>query len=131
MRRRPDYQNVRRSHIGRSLYAEKIRRVKALFPPEQLLFVKSEEFFADQLGVTDRVCRFLGVAPLSDFATPPPIHDNVGVVPPIGLEDWNAAYRYLRDDIDAVERELGWDCSDWRQPPAAKAGDAPDKARRK
>ena len=130
MGRNPDYQNVRRSHIGRSLYAEQIRRVKALFPPEQLLFVKSEEFFADQLGVTDQVCRFLGVAPLSEFARPAPIHDNVGVVPPIGLEDWNAAYQYLSADIDAVERELGWDCSDWRQPPASAVGENPEKARR-
>ena len=95
--------------------------MKALFPPEQLLFVKSEDFFADQLRVTDVVCRFLGVAPLSDFARPAPIHDNVGVVPPIGLDDWNAAYDHLSADIDAVEQELGWDCSDWRQPPAATA----------
>ncbi len=119
MLRNPNFQNVRLSHIGRSLYGEQVRRVKALFPPEQLLFVKSEDFFADQLGVTDQVCRFLGVAPLSDFTRPAPIHDNVGVVPPISADDWNAAYRHLQQEIDLVEKELGWDCSDWRKPPAS------------
>jgi len=121
MRRNPDYQNVRLSHIGRSLYGDQVRRVKALFPPEQLMFVKSEDFFADQLGVTDQVCGFLGVAPLSDFTRPAPIHDNVGVVPPINADDWNAAYQHLHQDIDMVEEELGWDCSDWRKPPASAA----------
>lgn len=115
----PEYQNVRLSHIGRSLYGDQVRRVKALFPPEQLLFVKSEEFFADQLGITDDVCRFLGVDPLSAFCTPAPVHDNVGVVSPINEEDWNAAYQHLHQEIDVVEEELGWDCSDWRKPPAS------------
>ena len=129
MRRNPKYQNVRLSHIGRSLYGEQVRRVKALFPPEQLLFIKSEDFFADQLGVTDQVCRFLGVAPLSDFARPPPIHDNVGVVPPINVDDWNAAYRYVHQEVDQVEEELGWDCSDWRKPPAPSIGTATTTAK--
>jgi hypothetical protein len=121
MRLNPKYQNVRLSHIGRSLYGDQIRRVKALFPPEQLLFVKSEAFFADQLGMTDVVCRFLGVDPLSDFCQPAPIHDNVGVVAPISEEDWQAAYRHVQQEIDVVEQELGWDCSDWRQPPSSAA----------
>jgi len=41
----------------------------------------------------------------------------------IGIDDWNAAYEYLAADIDAVEQELGWDCSDWRRPPAPKNDD--------
>jgi Sulfotransferase domain len=117
MREEPDYQKVRRSLIARSLYGEQVRRVKSLFPPRQLLFVKSEDFFADQLAVTDTVCRFLGVQPLSSFTRPEPIHDNVGVVGPISRRDWNAVYQYVRADIDTVETELGWDCSDWREPP--------------
>jgi len=127
MARDPEYQNVRLSHIGRSLYGDQIRYLKTLFPSEQLLFVKSEAFFADQLGVTDEVCRFLGVDPLSAFRRPAPVHDNVGVVSPINEQDWNAAYRHLHQEIDVVEAELGWDCSDWRKPPvSATSGTAND-----
>ncbi|MCP4380939.1 MAG: sulfotransferase [Hyphomicrobiales bacterium] len=121
MSRDSGYQKVRRSLIGRSLYADQIRRATELFGAEQVLFIKSEDFFADQLGTTDRVCEFLGVAPLSDVTRPEPTHSNVGIVSPIALDDWNAAFEHLRADIDVVEETLGWDCSDWRQAPEASA----------
>ena len=114
---KPGKQKVRLSHIHRSLYGEQVKRAKALFAPEQLLFVKSEDFFRDQLGVTDSICRFLGAAPLTEVADIDGAHYNVGVVAPISRPDWQAAYALLADDITIVENELGWDCSDWRTPP--------------
>ena len=78
LRSDPDYQDKGLSHIGRSLYAPQIERVRALFPPGQVLFIKSERFFADQHGVADEVCRFLGVSPLTAVARPPEVHANVG-----------------------------------------------------
>ncbi|WP_421724015.1 sulfotransferase family protein [Bauldia sp.] len=117
--RDPNYQRVRRSLIGRSLYAGQIKRVISLFTPEQVMFVKSETFFADQAGVTDDVCRFLGVAPLSSVAELTPVHENVGTIAPISPADWDIAYKHLADDIARVEDALGWDCADWRLPPHA------------
>jgi hypothetical protein len=117
LRNDPDYQDKGLSHIGRSLYAPQIERVRALFPPGQALFIKSERFFADQHGVADEVCRFLGVAPLTAVAKPPKVHANVGSGHRIAPRNWEATFRYVEADIDAVERLLGWDCSDWRTPP--------------
>jgi hypothetical protein len=113
----PDYQDKGLSHIGRSLYAPQIARVGALFPADQVLVIKSERFFADQHGVADEVCRFLGVSPLSAVAQPRKVHANVGSGRGISRRDWEATFRHLDADIDAVERLLGWDCSDWRTPP--------------
>lgn len=118
--RDPGYQDKGLSHIGRSLYAPQIERVRALFPPDRVLFLKSERLFADQHGVADEVCRFLGVAPLTAVATPDRVHANIGAGRPILPQDWAAAFGYFEVDIDAVERLLGWDCSDWRIPPDSR-----------
>jgi len=113
----PGFHDKGLSHIGRGFYAPQIERLRALFPPEQVLILKSERFFADQHGVADEVCRFLGLPPLTAVAKPAEIHANVGSGRSIGPGKWEAAYRHFEADIDAVERLLGWDCSDWRRPP--------------
>ena len=115
--RDPDHQDLGLSHVGRSLYAPQIRRVRALFPAENVLFLKSEALFADQHGVADAVCRFLGVAPLTEVAAPPAVHANAGGGQRIPAADWQAAYPHFAEDIDAVEQLLGWDLGDWRAPP--------------
>jgi hypothetical protein len=122
LRKHPGYQNRRLSYVARSRYAPQIAQVRALFPREQVLFIKSERFFADQHAAADEVCGFLGVGPLSAIAPPSKIHANVGTVDPISIEEWEAVIGYFDEDIAAVERELGWDCSDWRKPPPAKQG---------
>lgn len=111
------YQDKGLSHIGRSLYAPQIERALALFPADRVLFIKSERFFADQHAVADEVCRFLGVALLTAVASPPKVHANIGASSPISPEEWAAAIGHFEADIEAVERLLGWDCSDWRRPP--------------
>jgi hypothetical protein len=117
LRKNSRYQDLGLSHIGRSLYAPQIARLREFFPDDQLLFLKSERFFAGQHVVADEVCRFLGVVPLTAVAAPPAFHANAGSASPIAPADWDAAYPHFAEDIDAVERLLGWDCADWRRPP--------------
>lgn len=116
-RRDPGHHDKGLSHIGRSLYAPQIARLRALFAEDRMLFLKSENFFADQHGIADAVCRFLGAPPLTAVARPSAVHANAGNASPISRDDWNAAYPFFASDIDAVEHLLGWDCSDWRTPP--------------
>lgn len=120
LRRNPGFQSGRLSQLARSRYGAQIREIKALFPPDQVMFIKAEAFFKSQLPVTDDVCRFLGLEPLSKFRTPAPVKSNTGIVRPITAEQWRIAYKHLKHDIDIVEEELGWDCSDWRKPPSEK-----------
>ncbi len=49
------------SYTDRGFYGEQIRRLRRFFPDEQLLFVKSENFFADPQRELDRICGFLGI----------------------------------------------------------------------
>lgn len=115
--RDPAHQDLGLSQIGRSLYAPQIQRVRALFPAEHVLFLKSEAFFTDQHGVADAVCRFLGAEPLTLVAKPPAVHANAGSGQRIAAADWEAAYPHFAEDIDTVEQLLGWDLGDWRTPP--------------
>ncbi len=52
-------------YIFRGVYVENVRRWKKLYPPEQLLFLRSETLFREPQAVLDRVFAFLGVPPHS------------------------------------------------------------------
>ncbi len=51
------------SYLARSRYAEQVERWLALFPREQLLFLKAEDMFADPQRVLDATHEFLGLPP--------------------------------------------------------------------
>lgn len=52
------------SYLSRSRYQEQLPRWRALFPPEQLLVLRSEDLFEQPQGVWDRVLRFLELDPM-------------------------------------------------------------------
>lgn len=49
------------SYLARSRYAEQVERWLALFPREQLLFLKAEDMFAEPQRALDTACDFLGL----------------------------------------------------------------------
>jgi hypothetical protein len=49
------------SYLARGRYAEQLRRWLACFPPEQMLVVCSERFFADTDAQFRRICGFVGI----------------------------------------------------------------------
>lgn len=51
------------SYKRRGLYAEQLKRWLQYFPREQLLIIKSEDFFDNPKLITDQVCEFLGLKP--------------------------------------------------------------------
>jgi len=53
----------RHSYVARGLYAEQLRRWLRYFPPDRILILGSEAFFAAPQLHLDRVCRFLGLPP--------------------------------------------------------------------
>lgn len=67
--------NLNNSYISHGLYAPQVRRWMEVFPPEQLLFLRSEDYFGDPVNTAMRVYRFLG---LSDYQPsllePPPVN---------------------------------------------------------
>lgn len=99
------------SYIARGFYAPQILKARALFPEDQLLFLRSRELLETPAPALGRICDFLGVRRFA-FKT--------GALRHVGLDLGpmpEEAKAYLRDTFEAdrreVERLLGWDCSDW------------------
>lgn len=100
-----------RSYVDRGFYVGQIERMRALFPREQMLFLRSEDLKRRHTETLDRVCRFLGAReihhdrPETVFATP-------------ALEMADADRRFLaalyRPELVRLEALLGWDLSAWK-----------------
>jgi hypothetical protein len=51
------------SYVSRSRYGQQLERYAQLFPKDQLLVLRSEDFFANPVNTTATVWRFLGLRP--------------------------------------------------------------------
>jgi len=58
------YSFQKHSYLARSRYLEQLDRYEVLFPPQQLLVLKSEDFFTDTVAVWIRIQRFLQLRPI-------------------------------------------------------------------
>jgi hypothetical protein len=99
------------SYVDRGFYSEQIRRVRRYFPRQQLLFLKSEDFFRDPAKAMKTVTDFLEVE-RHRFQTET-IHNIGTIADPMGKKDKDFLIDVYRKDIEEVERLLGWDCRDW------------------
>lgn len=113
----PRFQTRHESLVARGRYLAQVRTLRGLFPPEQVMVLKSEIFFADQRRAIDAICTYLGVPPLSAKLDMPAVRANASRSLPIPRSEWEAILPCFLDDIAGLEEDLGWDCSDWRQPP--------------
>lgn len=57
------FAHQKHSYSKRGLYAEQLDRYRQRFPAEQLLVLRSEDYFRDSAGVVRQVCEFLGLSP--------------------------------------------------------------------
>jgi hypothetical protein len=55
------YAYHRHSYLGRGIYLPQLRDWLKYFPKEQMLLLKSEDFYANPAAVYGEVCRFIGV----------------------------------------------------------------------
>lgn len=55
------YHNKQFSYINRGLYSVQIERYFKLFPKENFLFIKFEDFISDQQTIIKQICRFLEI----------------------------------------------------------------------
>ena len=53
--------NAHYSYRPRGFYSEQLKKWKAIFPSEQVLMIKAEDFFANTQTVYDEVLTFLGL----------------------------------------------------------------------
>lgn len=105
------YRYVASGHYGPQL-AELLR----VFPRDQVLLLKYEDFQRDQVGHVREAVRFVGGP--DDHRIPAVRRVNVwGYNRSLGRDEFLELLPHYESDIAAVEAATGWDCSDWRRPP--------------
>jgi len=55
------------SYLTRGIYVEQLKKWITMFSKEQILLIKSEDFFQNPLGVTNNVFNFLELEPLNQI----------------------------------------------------------------
>jgi hypothetical protein len=99
--------------IGRSLYAEQIKRVYKYFSKEQVLFIKYENYKADQVKWLNEIFRFLGVdEKLFQFNEAKVFA--IDYIRSMTDEEKLHLQNVFTADIKEVENLLGWNCDDWK-----------------
>jgi len=111
LRRQLPLQDKRHSYVDMGHYLCQLRRLWTFFPREQCLILKHDDFKNDALSVLNRIAGFLNVAP---FASAKSVEYNSK---PYAAEMSERERTHLHSifqlEIRALERELGWDCSNW------------------
>ena len=106
----PDQHRVY-SYVDRGFYLEQLRRLWMYFPRDQVLPLRSEALRRDPDATLQQVWKFLGV----ECVKAGEAVDAHSLPYPCSMEA--RAKEYLRGvfehEIRALERVLGWDCSDW------------------
>lgn len=99
------------SYVDRGMYTRQLERLWDFFPSAQTLVLRTDDFSRALAPMFDRIASFLGIArfsPVLEIAAHAHAYES-----PLAAED----RRYLEDifvpEIRALERLLGWDCSDW------------------
>ncbi len=110
----PNGQHRVYSYAARGRYHEQLQRWLKLFPRDQMLIARSEDFFHRPEKILMQVSRFLRVP----FHLPPKMpHEMAGVYSePMSRPDWDYLYSKLATDIEDLEKLLGWDCVEWKTP---------------
>lgn len=99
------------AYLDRGRYGTQLQRALSLFPREQLLILKYEEFRARQRELVTEVFRFLELEPIS--FRPIEAHD-IPYQRKTEQKERDLLRDILHEDIAKVEQLTGWDCTDWR-----------------
>ncbi len=102
------------SYIDRGFYTEQLRRIEHIFPPSQVLVLRSEELRTGVQRALDRITDFLRVERLGNVQ-----RRDVYSIPykeSMSAQARDYLLRLFEFEIRQLERTFGWDCSDWLDP---------------
>jgi hypothetical protein len=100
------------SYVDRGFYAEQIERAFRFFPREQVQVIKFENFRRDPRSTLDATCEFLGLDSLKKIDNRE--NNSTPYARRMTAVERQALVDLYRNDIDRLEKLLGWDCSDWK-----------------
>ena len=100
------------AYLARSLYSTQLERVFDLFPRNQVLVIKYEEFRQNSYRVADRMFDFLGIRRSRTLKNK---WRNIGSYSrKVRAEEREYLSSLFEEDISKLEALLDWDCSNWR-----------------
>jgi hypothetical protein len=107
------------SYVERGWYAEQVKRIKSLFPAQQVLYCTNEAMRADFQGFFARVTDFLGlerkiIAKVYDVRPLPPGPSRQSI---LRGDDEEYLRRLYAEDIAETEALTGLDLNEWKQGP--------------
>jgi hypothetical protein len=100
------------SYIDRGFYTKQLARFFRFFPREQFKITKFEDFRDRPTETVNSIFDFLGLKPLGPVRS-----KDRNVVPyerAMTMEERRHLYGVFANEIEQLERLLGWDCSDWK-----------------
>jgi arylsulfatase A-like enzyme len=102
------------TYVERGLYAEQIRRALKYFPPEQLLFLRSQDLLEDHAATLARIAALLDIVAFHENG-PKREHPRPNApLPSVPTEADRALIAGLvRDDVREFSSLTGLDVSDW------------------
>ncbi len=100
------------AYVARGMYLDQLLRWEALYGRERILFVRSEDFFADPDGVVGQVTGFLGLAP---HPGPLPAPKNVASYDTMKPETRRWLREVYAEPNRRLEEHLGRDLG-WQKP---------------
>ncbi len=107
-------QSMAYSSIDRGFYSEQLRRIFAFFKKENVLILKYEYFRENQLESLHTILKFLGLdANLLRFQEEQINMSSYESEIPGKAE--RLLLEIYKNEIQEVERMLGWDCDDWKK----------------
>jgi len=105
------YQNRRFSYLDRGYYTEQIKRLRAYFPADQFLLLKSDELKKDPKTILDQIANFLGI-PINQNYSKLDLHSR-NYESPLDQKTYNILLDLYQYQIKEIEKLTSWDCSDW------------------
>lgn len=105
------YQHRVYSYIDRGFYLEQLRRLFHFFSEKNVLVLRNENLRTRPIETLNSVCNFLQVRPF-EYSDSRDEH-SLPYVSSMELAARNYLKYIFEYEILSLERELGWDCSDW------------------
>jgi len=103
------------SYVERGFYAEQVRRVLALFPREQVLFLLSHNLRDHHSSTLARIAAFLNISPFPETGPKREhAHPDIALPSTVTKEDRALIAGLVRDDVRAFARLTGLDVNDWK-----------------
>jgi Sulfotransferase domain len=101
------------SYLDRGFYADQIERVFCFFPREQVEVIKFEDYRRDPRATLNATCAFLGIEPLRNIDNCE--NNSTPYARKMTRAERQTLVELYRDQIERLEKLLGWDCSDWKK----------------